>query len=377
MEQKKLTKKYPLWFRMLIPFLEKRKFPELTEGATKEKWYRITLKDCVGADGAPTYAQFYPGTENKLIVFFGGGGVSINEYTAARPVRLFEKDKDDMFYMLGMDLLRDVVPHKGILSDKVENPFVHWSKLCIQYNTGDFHVGNHDFPYTAKDGNKEILYHHGYKNYRTAMAEVKKMVDCPEDMIVCGCSAGAFGTAMLTDDVMSFYPECQNVVCLVDSALCILKDFPQIAREVWGVPEEIASRLHSENLVLDSMVALAQKHGERVKCLYTSSTRDGALARLQNYIVDGKLVFTKESGERFYHDYGVFSKQLQEQIPDVGIYVFDKIDKSLKDMGLTVHCIIGENFFYEDKIEDTTCVKWIQDALQGKVHSYGLELLSK
>jgi len=44
-------------------------------------------------------------------------------------------------------------------------------------------------------------------------------------------------------------------------------------------------------------------------------------------------------------------------------------------MELTVHCIIGENFFFKDKVEDTTCATWVEDAVLGKVASYGLGLL--
>jgi len=67
--------------------------------------------------------------------------------------------------------------------------------------------------------------------------------------------------------------------------------------------------------------------------------------------------------------------QLKENIPNVGIYLFNKADNSLKEMELTVHCIIGENFFFKDKVEDTTCATWVEDAVSGKVTSYGLGLL--
>ncbi len=375
MREKSYKKKYPLWFQLLIPLLEKRKYPEMSKNPLPNRWYRIYPENCVGADGNPTHAQFYLGTENKLIVFFCGGGFSINEYTAARPAYYFDGDASDMFYTVGMDLLSDIVTWKGILSKNKENPFANWSKICIPYDTGDFHVGNNDFPYTALDGSKQILHHHGYKNYRAIMDEVKKLVEAPKDMIVCGCSAGAFGTAMITDDVMSFYPECKNVVCLVDSALSISTEFHRITKEVWGAPEEIVNRIHSDNFVLDSLTALKRKHGDRVTCLYTSSIKDAALARMQNFMDGGKLVFSKESGERLYKDNKRFCDQLKENIPNVGIYLFNKADNSLKGMELTVHCIIGENFFFKDKLEDTTCATWVEDAVSGKVASYGLELL--
>ena len=70
MRENNSKKKYPLWFRLLIPFLEKRKYPEMPKNPSRNNWYRIYPEGCVGADGTPTHAQFYFGTENKLIVFF-------------------------------------------------------------------------------------------------------------------------------------------------------------------------------------------------------------------------------------------------------------------------------------------------------------------
>ena len=88
MSESEFGKKKPLWFRMLLPLLKLKKLPELPANPKTGKWYRVYPKGCVDAEGKRTYAHYSQGTENKLIVFFCGGGFSINEYTAARPMKL-------------------------------------------------------------------------------------------------------------------------------------------------------------------------------------------------------------------------------------------------------------------------------------------------
>ena len=58
MRENNSKKKYPLWFRLLIPFLEKRKYPEMPKNPSRNNWYRIYPENCVGADGTQTHAQF-------------------------------------------------------------------------------------------------------------------------------------------------------------------------------------------------------------------------------------------------------------------------------------------------------------------------------
>ena len=55
------------------------------------------------------------------------------------------------------------------------------------------------------------------------MEHVKDLIPAPESLMVSGCSGGAFGAALLTDDVMEIYPDCDEVACLVDSGVWFQK----------------------------------------------------------------------------------------------------------------------------------------------------------
>ncbi|MDY5782742.1 MAG: pectin acetylesterase-family hydrolase [Gemmiger sp.] len=197
--------KEPFWLKLITPLLKKKRFPALPETPETGKWYRIYAQGCTAANGEPTYADFCQGTENKLLIFFQGGGVSLDEYTAARPSSLYSKNIQEGFYMIHVDLFSDLCVGKGILENSERNPFRNWTKVILPYDTGDFHAGCGDFPYTALDGSRRLLHHHGYRNYRKVMETVTRLVAAPDELLICGCSGGGFGTALLADDVISLY----------------------------------------------------------------------------------------------------------------------------------------------------------------------------
>lgn len=215
----------PLWLKILTPFLKKKRFPRIPEDPQEGKWYRIYPEGFVDANGESTYGSFQIGTENKLLVFFAGGGLSWNEYTAARQVSLYSKNATEGFYMVHVDLFSDLNLNKGIFEDSDRNPFRNWSKLVLNYNTGDFHVGDGDFPYTALDGSRRVLHHHGFRNYRAVLQSVKKWIQAPEQLFICGCSGGAFGVSLVSNDLIHQFPECSDVTCLVDSGFFHMEDW--------------------------------------------------------------------------------------------------------------------------------------------------------
>ena len=367
----------PLWLKLITPFLKKKRFPTMPENPEIGKWYRIYSEGCIAANGERTYADFCPGTDNKLLVFFHGGGVSWNEYTAARPSSLYSKNMEESFYMIHVDLFSDMAASKGILENSERNPFRNWSKLAIPYNTGDFHAGCGDYPYTALDGSQRILHHHGYRNYRKVMETVTKLVAAPDSLVICGCSGGGFGAALLADDLIGIYPDCGNVVSLVDSGFLQMEGWDKIAKNVWHTPKEISDRIHSDNITLDALTALHKKHGDRVKILFSCSIRDGALARMQNYIDYGFFSFTKEAGMVVQNNLQQMCDALRKRIPTIGLFLFDTPDKQHTNEALTIHCIIGDKNVYEYTVEGITVSQWIWQAVQGDIQQIGLDLMQK
>ena len=366
--------------RLLVGLLKMTQFPQIPSEPKAGKWYGIPLKGCVSSDGKEAHAGFRKGTENKLVILLFGGGVSWNEFMAARPNSVYGNPDKISFYACGDGgLVADLAARIGIhtLSKKESNPFRNWNMLAIPYTTGDFHCGAGDFPYTALDGSKQVLHHHGYTNYRAALQETMRHIGHnPEQILVTGFSAGGFGTALLTDDVMRTFPNCSDVTSYVDSGFMIYPGWPEVARNIWKAPKEIAERIHSDNITLDCLQALKQDHGERVKIAFSCSTRDAALSEYINYVEKDQLYADKESGIQFQKELKQMCDELQQAIPNIALYIFDTPDENAakKAEGLTKHCIGAADKMV---VEGITAAQWLCDAVCGNPRQIGLSLLDQ
>lgn len=364
--------------KILNGLLTLTKFPEIPEMPRTAKWYRITLKDCVTSNGKPYHMGFRKGTENKLVILFFGGGVCWNAFMAARPNSFGGNPDKISFYADDAGLIADLAARIGIhtLSRKESNPFRNWSMIAVPYSSGDFHCGTGDFPYTALDGSEKVLHHHGYTNYRAALREAIKYIgNDPEQILVTGFSAGGFGTALLTDDVMRSFPNCSDVTSYVDSGFMRYPGWPETARNVWKAPQEIAERIHSDNITLDCLQALKRDHGDRVKIAFSCSIRDVALSEYINYVKKDQLYADRESGVQFQKELTQMCRALQESIPDIALFIFDTPDENAekKAEGLTKHCIGAADKMIVDGV---SAAQWLWDAACGKPQQIGLHLLN-
>lgn len=124
------------------------RYPELKESPKTGKWYRVSSSEMKDSEGGEYHALFKKGSENKVMIYFAGGNVSVNEETA----------RDDTYNtrMVWPDALANVTMNMGGLASEVEgSPFENWSVLLFPYTTGDFHAGAGEFSYTDKDGKEK------------------------------------------------------------------------------------------------------------------------------------------------------------------------------------------------------------------------------
>ena len=333
-------------------------FPKLEGEPEIGKWYDVPVENAFSSDGSEWHGIFRKGAENKVVVYFFGGGVSITPETS-------EGGKE--FYATTM-LAQDFVAQGGIGSSADDNPFKDWSFIVIPYATGDFHAGTGIY-----EGEKTV-YHTGYNNYSAFVEQIKPYVGEPDTLLVTGFSAGGFATSLLADDVIDRFPSAGNVTVCVDSSLLLYDGWHDTAVDLWRTPSEISDRLTTDNLVLDSLIALYEKRGDSVKILFDCSYRDDTLMQYQSYIDTGKMDKTKELGDDFQQDLKEMVFALQANIPNVGIYIWNNGEDA--DTHNTQHTIISSNVF--DKLgNDRSVGEWIFDAVNGDVRTYGLELLDK
>lgn len=333
-------------------------FPTLEGEPEIGQWYDVPVEGALSSDGSEWHGIFRKGTENKVVVYFFGGGVSITPATS---------EGGTEFYATTM-LAQDFVAQGGIGSSADNNPFKDWSFIVIPYATGDFHAGTGIY-----EGEKTV-YHTGYNNYSAFIEQIKPYVGDPDTLLVTGFSAGGFATALLADDVIDRFPSAGNITVCVDSSLLLYDGWHDTAVDLWRTPSEISDRLTTDNLVLDSLTALYEKRGDSVKILFDCSYRDDTLIQYQSYIDTGKMDKTRELGDNFQQDLKEMVIALQENIPNVGIYIWSYREDA--DTHNTQHTIISSNVF-DSLGNDSSVGEWIFDAVNGDVRTYGLELLDK
>jgi len=356
---------------------ENKTFAELgTDSVRNGEIYLVTPEGAVTSTGTQWLGAFKKGSENKLVIYFYGGGLSVNEYSAARG---FSKHADECFYFDDMELWKNIAYScfkAGFGSDLDSNPFKDWSVIILPYTTGDLHIGTGEFEYTDLEGNQKILYHHGYTNFKLYMDRVMPYLGTPEAIVVTGSSAGGFGTSFLAEDITEIFPDTKNFVSCVDASLLYWDQFPEVCKNVWKAPEHIANRFVSDNPVMDCLTTL---HNDKpyVKILFTCSLRDDALVSGNNFFEKGaKTPGTKEEGEIFQQRLFTFVKDLIAVDNNAGIFIWDDMISN-EETKLTVHTIeTGENFL-TDRGGNGSVAKWINDAVNGNVRVVGLECFNK
>lgn len=347
-------------------------YPKLKENPTIGKWYSVSTSEMKDSEGNAYHALFKKGSENKVMIYFAGGGVSVNEETA----------RSDTYNtkMVQPDVLANVTMNMGGLASDIEgSPFENWSIVLFPYATGDFHAGTGEFHYTDQDGKEKILYHNGYVNYTQAMQQLMERagIENANTVVVTGYSAGGFGAALLADDVFTnYFPDAESKTVLVDASLLIHDDWHTIATEVWQTPKEISDKLTGNNLTLDCLTALHQKYGDDIHLLFDSSTRDGDLAKVQNYFDTGVMDVSEKEAD-------IYQQILKDTIPQfqsvgVKLFIWDGVAWYDDPRNMTAHTIIATPAVWVPFDEQGQSIAgWLTDAVNGILKDYGLNLIEK
>lgn len=370
--------KLPDNFEKMKPLIQSISYPAMPEKPEIGITYRIYPTDCFSGNGTAYHGGTRIGKNpKKLIIYFNGGGISFDEFTAARPSNAFSMHIEDTYYSNDGEWMGDYFLREGMNAKKEENPFLDWSLINILYCNGDFHCGDGEFAYTAQDNSKRVMKYHGYRNAMKTIEMAKKYLPAPEQILIAGSSAGGFGVALLADDVIQKFPNCQDITCVVDSSLIFSKNWNKIAREVWHSPEHICNRLTGDNIVLDCYTALYGKYGDCIRYMFMSSVRDALLVKIQ-YAMDGKgQMVDKEGGIKYQQNLKMMCRQLQSIIPNIGLYIFTApMDAPGYDEAeLTLHCALNNYFLFEGKEEGKTPSEWVLNAMKGNVENLGLNKL--
>lgn len=347
-------------------------YPELQDNPKVGKWYHVTSDNMKDSEGGEYRSLFKKGSENKVMIYFAGGGVSINGDTA----------REDTYNtkLVQPDALANVTMNMGGIASEVEgSPFENWTIILFPYATGDFHCGTGEFSYTDTDGSEKILYHNGYINYSESMKIIMDMagIEDADTVLVTGYSAGGFAAALLADDVFTnYFPDAVNKNVLVDAAMLWYEEWKDVAENVWKTPKGISDKLVTNNLTLDCLVSLREKYGNGINLMFDSSTRDGDLAKVQNYLDNGIMDVDEAAAD-------VYQEKLRETVPqleEIGVYlfVFDGVAWYDDPRNMTAHTIIATPAVWVPFEEfKQSFAGWLVDVINGNGQTLGVHLLDK
>lgn len=280
----------------------------------------------------------------------------------------------------GLNVMTYAIRKWGIGNSADNNMFKDWTFIGVPYCNGDFHAGTGEKEYTALDGSIRTIYYHGYTNYRRLIEKIFNYIDSlPDQLVIAGSSAGGFGAAILADDAIELLHNPKDAVVLVDSSLLINDHWHDIMVNEWHTPRAFSDAVASDNITLDSLAALRNKR-DNVKILFDCSVRDYNLSMAQRFFDEGSqqempLKIGKAEGDRFQQILKQMVSDMQKQIPGCGIYIWD--EESQADGHLTVHTAAGTKIFFDSKNRNPSIVQWLENAVNGKVESFGMELLDR
>jgi hypothetical protein len=185
--------------------------------------------DTICARGTPFRYFVRPGSVNRLVIEFRGGGACWNDLTCSISGSLFQETADADAAVLSESV--GIYQHSN-----PDNPFKDWHHVYIPYCTGDVHWGNADRTYgTGADA--FTIHHKGAVNVRAVLDWVYENVPAPEKVFVTGCSAGAYGSILWSSHIRQHYTA-SDVNQLADSGAGVITDtFFQESFPMWNALE--------------------------------------------------------------------------------------------------------------------------------------------
>ena len=176
----------------------------------QNQWQKIYLPEATCAFGDPYCIHVRRGDPKRLVFWLEGGGASWDRESAKWPntPETREVFGHVSLYSVVADTAPEVFsiqtgPWSGLLSTTEENPLAGWSMVMVPYATGDFHTGTNDLRFTAADGSERVLHHHGYRTLQKVLNLTRELFPDVQQLVVAGESAGAYGVAAVSGDVMA------------------------------------------------------------------------------------------------------------------------------------------------------------------------------
>ena len=304
--------------------------------------------------GGPYAFWVRPGTVNRLVIDFAGGGACWDALTcglAAGNDAICTQTVDGMRARIQTGTPAGIDNHA-----RADNPFKDWYHVIVPYCTCDIHWGDNAASYPSGTGTITVQ-HRGAVNTRAVLDWVYANFSAPAQIVVTGCSAGSYGSIGWSAHVADHYKQ-SPVVQFGDSGAGIItqnffqQSFPSWKAEAalpsW-IPSIDPNRVNVLDLTLgDIYVGISNYYPS-----YRFSQYNTALDENQTFY----FVAMGGSGA------AEWSQQMLASIADIkarapGFASFIAPGQQ--------HCIIPYDNFYTVNVAGRRLVDWVGDLLAGK-----------
>jgi len=166
---------------------------------------------CSGAPGTDPAFRFWArrGSGEGLVVYFDGGGACWDGASCARARRASDAGEwGEALYKAELLPSDDPRAMQGLFNlDDARNPVRDWSMVFVPYCTGDVHTGSNTATYAdPANGEAYTIQHRGADNFRVVLEWMRDNFNAPDQLLVTGSSAGAYGAAVHYARVREAFP---------------------------------------------------------------------------------------------------------------------------------------------------------------------------
>lgn len=285
-----------------------------------------------------------PGSVNKLLVYFQGGGGCWSYDTC---------QVGSSFYDASVGIGDSPNGRGGILNlENPDNPFAKYHIVYVPSCTGDIYLGDNVQTYEDSDGDSIDIYHRGFMNLSAALDWTFANVLDPESIFVTGCSAGSIGSIRATPHLINQYPDAQ--VAQLGDSLGFLFDQPSNADTIYGIHHTLPEWIPA--------------FAEFDPNAFTMASFYNAVADFYPNVTFAQFNTERDSVQVRYHTAGgesasSFAQAMADAIS--AIHAKSPNFRSFTAEG-DVHCIMPRNDFYSRQVNGVLFRDWVADLAAGR-----------
>lgn len=320
--------------------------------------------ETVCADGSPYTYYVRPGTVNKLVVEFEGGGACWSGLTCGGSYYLPNVSGGPA----ALEVTTGIYNHAN-----PANPVRDWYHVFVSYCTADVHLGDSTETYETADG-ETVVQHNGQNNVGAVLEWVGLEFGGPEAIFVTGCSAGAYGAALYTPRLAARYPDA-DVTTLGDCGAGVIPEAfvtDEDGLRRWNIDEVLPDGVDltegvPATFLADAYVAIGTRYPEMTLAQYNS-----LYDRIQIYFYALQLGLNPENeadlrtaGESWVPGLVASLTQIQRVLPGRFSSYTSLLDDNANPLDGTTHCVIVRPEFYTLTTGGVPFVSWLDNLLNG------------